>query len=110
MSIKSHGSKPVVDPSTFLAMNAVPMGNIRAEAYARITYGAVLNSKNSSVEFGPKSVVHENPSWGRRQREDCPVVVGVTRSKGCINKRLRLAIVGAGEDVKEKARRKLGRS
>jgi carbonic anhydrase/acetyltransferase-like protein (isoleucine patch superfamily) len=60
MLIEHRGAAPQVDPSAYVAPNAVLCGDVRVAAGARILFGAVLTAEDGSVEVGERSVVMEH--------------------------------------------------
>jgi carbonic anhydrase/acetyltransferase-like protein (isoleucine patch superfamily) len=60
MWLEHRGSQPSVDPSAYVAPNAVLCGDVRIGAGARILFGAVITGEDGSVEIGERTVVMEN--------------------------------------------------
>jgi gamma-carbonic anhydrase len=60
MLIEHRGGKPTVDPSAYVAVNAVLCGDVRVGAGARILFGAVLTAEDGRIEVGQRTVVMEN--------------------------------------------------
>jgi carbonic anhydrase/acetyltransferase-like protein (isoleucine patch superfamily) len=60
MLIRHLGFSPEVDPTAFVAPNAVLVGRVKVGPRARILYGAVLNAEESRVEVGESSIINEN--------------------------------------------------
>jgi gamma-carbonic anhydrase len=58
--VEHRGSRPVVDPSAYVAPTAVLCGDVRVGADARILFGAVISAEDGRVEIGPRCVVMEN--------------------------------------------------
>ena len=78
MLIKHRDSEPLIDPSVFVAPNAVVVGRVTVRANSRIIYGAVLNSEGSKIEIGEYNIICENTvlrasSFGD---QEYPVVIG----------------------------------
>ena len=59
MLIEHRGRSPQVDPSAYVAPNAVLCGDVRVGPDARILFGAVLTAEDGSVEVGARCVVME---------------------------------------------------
>jgi carbonic anhydrase/acetyltransferase-like protein (isoleucine patch superfamily) len=74
MLIEHSGRRPHVDPSAYVAPNAVLCGDVRVGADARILYGAVLNAEDGHIEIGARCLVMENAVV--RGRADHPTNVG----------------------------------
>lgn len=60
MLIEHAGRRPQVDPSAYVAPNAVLSGDVRVGAEARVLYGAVLTAEDGHIEIGARSLVMEN--------------------------------------------------
>jgi carbonic anhydrase/acetyltransferase-like protein (isoleucine patch superfamily) len=60
MVIEHRGARPTVDPSAYVAPNAVVCGDVRIAAGARILFGAVLTAEDGRVEVGERTVVMEH--------------------------------------------------
>jgi len=60
MVIEHRGARPAVDPSAYVAPNAVVCGDVRIAAGARILFGAVLTAEDGSVDVGERTVVMEH--------------------------------------------------
>jgi carbonic anhydrase/acetyltransferase-like protein (isoleucine patch superfamily) len=58
--VEHRGSRPVVDPSVYVAPTAVLCGDVRVGPDARILFGAVISAEDGHVEIGPRCVVMEN--------------------------------------------------
>jgi gamma-carbonic anhydrase len=80
MVIEHRGARPTVDPSAYVAPNAVLCGDVRVRAGARILFGAVLTAEDGRVDVGERTVVMEHALVrGRRAtpaRIDDDVLVG----------------------------------
>jgi len=59
MLIRHKSSKPIVDPSSFVAPTAVLVGNVIVGKDSRVMYGAVLDSEGSRVEIGECTILCE---------------------------------------------------
>jgi carbonic anhydrase/acetyltransferase-like protein (isoleucine patch superfamily) len=68
MMIEHRGAAPTVDPSAYVAPNAVLCGDVRVGAGARILFGAVLTAEDGRVDVGERTVVMENALVRGRQR------------------------------------------
>src|SRR5918998_3523681 len=68
MLIEHRGVAPTVDPSAYVAPNAVVCGDVRVGAGARILFGAVLTAEDGRVEVGARTVVMENALVRGRRR------------------------------------------
>jgi carbonic anhydrase/acetyltransferase-like protein (isoleucine patch superfamily) len=60
MLIEHRGCKPTVDPSAYVAPNAVLCGDVHVGAGARILFGAVLTAEDGRVDVGERTVIMEN--------------------------------------------------
>jgi gamma-carbonic anhydrase len=58
--VEHRGSRPVIDPSAYVASTAVLCGDVRVGADARILFGAVISAEDGHVEIGPRCIVMEN--------------------------------------------------
>jgi gamma-carbonic anhydrase len=74
MLVEHRGSRPTVDPSAWIAPNAVLCGDVHVGPDSRVLWGAVLTAENGRVELGARCVVMENALV--RGRSAHPVVVG----------------------------------
>jgi gamma-carbonic anhydrase len=68
MLITHRGAQPVVDPSAYVAPNAVLCGDVHVGAGARILFGAVLTAEDGRVDVGNRTVVMENALVRGRER------------------------------------------
>jgi carbonic anhydrase/acetyltransferase-like protein (isoleucine patch superfamily) len=93
MLIEHRGRTPVVDPSAYVAPNAVLCGDVRVGPDARILFGAVLTAEDGYVEVGARSVVMENALI--RGRAAHPVRLGDDVLVGP-HAHINGAVVGAG--------------
>jgi carbonic anhydrase/acetyltransferase-like protein (isoleucine patch superfamily) len=50
MLVEHRGALPQVDPSAYVAPNAVLCGDVRVGADARVLFGAVVTAEDGSVE------------------------------------------------------------
>ena len=78
MLIKHRGFSPNIDPSAYLAPNAIVTGNVSVGPRARIMYGAVLDSEGSSVEISECTIICENAVLRATASGDVdyPVLIG----------------------------------
>lgn len=60
MLIEHEGRRPNVDPSAWVAPNAVLSGDVRVGPECRILFGAVLSDEGAPVELGEHVIVMEN--------------------------------------------------
>jgi carbonic anhydrase/acetyltransferase-like protein (isoleucine patch superfamily) len=60
MRIEHRGKRPSVDPSAWIAPNAVLSGEVAIGPNARVLYGAVLTSEGGPVTIGAHCIVMEN--------------------------------------------------
>jgi len=60
MLINHRGAQPIVDPTAYVAPNAVLCGDVHVGAGARILFGAVLTAEDGRVDIGDRTVVMEN--------------------------------------------------
>ena len=60
MLINHRGAQPIVDPTAYVAPNAVLCGDVHIGAGARILFGAVLTAEDGRVDIGDRTVVMEN--------------------------------------------------
>jgi carbonic anhydrase/acetyltransferase-like protein (isoleucine patch superfamily) len=60
MLIKSRGTEPLVNNSSFVAPTAVLVGGVSVGPRSRVMYGAVLDSEASRVEVGECAIICEN--------------------------------------------------
>jgi carbonic anhydrase/acetyltransferase-like protein (isoleucine patch superfamily) len=74
MMIEHRGAAPHVDPSAYVAPNAVLCGDVRVGPDARILFGAVITAEDGRVEIGARCVVMEHALI--RARAAHPVVLG----------------------------------
>jgi carbonic anhydrase/acetyltransferase-like protein (isoleucine patch superfamily) len=68
MLIEHRGANPTVDPSAYVAPNAVLCGDVHVRAGARIRCGAVLTAEDGRVDVGERTVVMENALVRGRRR------------------------------------------
>jgi carbonic anhydrase/acetyltransferase-like protein (isoleucine patch superfamily) len=68
MLIEHRDAQPTVDPSAYVAPNAVLSGDVRVGAGARILFGAVLTAEDGRVDVGERTVVMENALVRGRRR------------------------------------------
>jgi carbonic anhydrase/acetyltransferase-like protein (isoleucine patch superfamily) len=72
--IEHRGVAPRVDPSAYVAPNAVLCGDVRVGPDARILFGAVVTAEDGRVEIGARCVVMEHALI--RARAAHPVILG----------------------------------
>lgn len=60
MLIEHLGKSPVVDPTAFVAPNAVVCGDVRIGPGARILFGAQIIEEGGSISIGRECIVMEN--------------------------------------------------
>ena len=60
MLIEHEGRSPQVDPSAYVAPNAVLCGDVSVGPDCRILFGAVLSAEGGPVELGERCIVMEN--------------------------------------------------
>jgi carbonic anhydrase/acetyltransferase-like protein (isoleucine patch superfamily) len=68
MLIEHRGSHPAVDPSAYVAPNAVLCGAVHVGAGARILFGAVVTAEDGRVDVGERTVIMENALVRGRRR------------------------------------------
>jgi gamma-carbonic anhydrase len=68
MLIEHRGAKPDVDPSAYVAPNAVLCGDVQVGAGARVLFGAVLTAEDGRVSVGERTVIMENALVRGRRR------------------------------------------
>src|ERR1700754_2887078 len=74
MLLAHRGKTPTVDPSAYVAPNAIVCGDVRIGPDARVLFGAVLTAEDGAVEVGARCVVMENALL--RGRAQQPVRLG----------------------------------
>jgi gamma-carbonic anhydrase len=74
MIVEHRGAAPQVDPSAYVAPNAVLCGDVRVGPDARVLFGAVVTAEDGRVEIGARCVVMENALI--RARAAHPVLLG----------------------------------
>ena len=74
MLLEHRGKTPQVDPSAYVAPNAIVCGDVRIGADARVLFGAVLTAEDGSVEVGARCVIMENALV--RGRAQHPTTIG----------------------------------
>ncbi|MEW6733243.1 MAG: gamma carbonic anhydrase family protein [Acidobacteriota bacterium] len=78
MIIEHRGKRPIIDPSAYIAPNAVVSGDVTIAADTRVLYGAVITSEGAPVRIGKGNVIMENAvirAAGGRTRS-FPVTIG----------------------------------
>ena len=68
MLINHRGAQPIVDPTAYVAPNAVLCGDVHVGAGARILFGAGLTAEDGRVDVGDRTVVMENALVRGRRR------------------------------------------
>lgn len=58
--IEYRGKRPKVDPSAFVAPNAVLIGDVEVGPEASIWFGAVLRGDNGPIRVGARSSIQDN--------------------------------------------------
>lgn len=74
MRVEHRGKRPTVDPSAYVAPNAVLCGDVHVGPEARVLFGAVVTAEDGRVEIGARCVVMENALI--RGRSAHPVELG----------------------------------
>ena len=74
MLVEHRGKQPSVDPSAYVAPNAVLCGDVHVGPGARVLFGAVVTAEDGRVEVGARCVIMENALV--RGREPHPVTIG----------------------------------
>jgi carbonic anhydrase/acetyltransferase-like protein (isoleucine patch superfamily) len=72
--IEHRGVRPTIDPSAYVAPNAVVCGDVHVGPGARVLFGAVLTAEDGRVEVGRNCVVMEHALV--RGRAGHPAVLG----------------------------------
>ena len=60
MLVKHAGAEPQVDPTAYVAPNAVVCGNVTIGPGCRIMYGAQVIAESGSTTIGRECIVMEN--------------------------------------------------
>jgi carbonic anhydrase/acetyltransferase-like protein (isoleucine patch superfamily) len=60
MIIEYRGKRPKIDPSAFVAPNAVLIGDVEVGAEASIWFGAVLRGDNGPIRIGVRTSIQDN--------------------------------------------------
>ena len=60
MWLEHRGSRPTVDPSAYVAPNAVLCGDVHIGPGARVLFGAVVTAEDGRVDVGERTVIMEN--------------------------------------------------
>ena len=74
MLLEHRGQSPTVDPSAYVAPNAIVCGDVRIGPDSRILFGAVLTAEDGRVEIGARCVIMENALV--RGRAQHPALIG----------------------------------
>ena len=74
MLISHRGARPTVDPSAYVAPNAVLCGDVEVGPGARVLFGAVLTAEDGRVVVGARTVVMEHALV--RGRGSTPALLG----------------------------------
>lgn len=60
MLLEHRGKRPSVDPTAYVAPNAVVSGEVAVGPDCRVLFGAVLSAEGGPIEIGRQSIVMEN--------------------------------------------------
>ena len=60
MHIEHQGKSPTIDPTAWVAPNAVICGDVRIGAESRVSFGAVISAEGGPVEIGDHCIIMEN--------------------------------------------------
>ncbi|WP_028064973.1 gamma carbonic anhydrase family protein [Solirubrobacter soli] len=60
MLLAHRGKSPTVDPSAYVAPNAIVCGDVRIGPDSRVLFGAVLTAEDGRVDVGARCVIMEN--------------------------------------------------
>ena len=74
MLVEHRGKSPSVDPSAYVAANAVLCGDVTVGPSTRVLFGAVVTAEDGRVEIGARCVLMENALV--RARELHPATIG----------------------------------
>ena len=74
MLVEHRGKRPSVDPSAYVAPNAVLCGDVTVGPDTRVLFGAVVTAEDGRVEIGARCVLMENALV--RARELHPATIG----------------------------------
>jgi carbonic anhydrase/acetyltransferase-like protein (isoleucine patch superfamily) len=74
MLLEHRGKSPTVDPSAYVAPNAIVCGDVRIGPDSRVLFGAVLTAEDGRVEVGARCVIMENALV--RGRAQHPTTIG----------------------------------
>ena len=74
MLLAHRGKSPTVDPSAYVAPNAIVCGDVRIGPDCRVLFGAVLTAEDGRVEVGARCVIMENALV--RGRAQHPALIG----------------------------------
>jgi gamma-carbonic anhydrase len=74
MLVEHRGKRPSVDPSAYVAPNAVLCGDVRIGPDSRVLFGAVLTAEDGKVDVGARCVVMEHALV--RGRDAHPTALG----------------------------------
>ena len=74
MIVEHRGATPQIDPSAYVAPNAVLCGDVHLGPDARVLFGAVVTAEDGRVAIGARCVVMENALI--RARAKHPVILG----------------------------------
>jgi len=72
--VEHRGKRPSVDPSAYVAPNAVLCGDVTVGPDTRVLFGAVVTAEDGRVEIGARCVLMENALV--RARELHPATIG----------------------------------
>lgn len=99
-------SKPVVDPSAFVAETACIVGAVRLEAESSVWYGAVIRGDEASITVSRRANVQDCAVVHSDRGEDVLIGEGVTVGHGAIvhgSTIGRYTLVGMGAVILSKA-------
>ncbi|MGC9208537.1 MAG: gamma carbonic anhydrase family protein [Nitrososphaeria archaeon] len=108
--IEIEGKKPFVHPSSYVAPNAIIIGDVRIKESGSVWFYAVLRGDTSSIEVGEYSTILEG-ALIKPDESSCVIGRKVTVGKGAIVEGAVIedeSVIGAGAIVLENAR--IGRS
>jgi hypothetical protein len=60
MLIEHDGRRPTVDPTAWVAPNAVVSGDVRIGRHSRVLFGAMLSDEGGPVELGDQAIVMQH--------------------------------------------------
>lgn len=74
MEFQHQQKRPRIDPTAWIAPNAVLVGDVRIGPGTAVSYGAVLSAEDGMIEIGASCVIMENAVVKASRR--APVLVG----------------------------------